>query len=270
MSTLYSEVFETDVQSKLRNPEASFALSHWTISRRGKAMPEESAFDIASLDWLKQDVMIIKPDEAGDLIYSYYGSRIALHAGFDMSGKRVKDFKGALGDFYQDIYERVMRDPHPVGTVHRLGHFKERPMWERVILPVAKEEVFSALYVVNRVLDLDHEFNLAAARARNSGIIALQFTRDESNTITSGIIIGANKAARDMTGRRLDELIDVSIHTCFPGIVEKGLWQKYLDVSASQKPINLIIEYNLDGMSGTFDVTLSPFRDGVLIDFFLC
>lgn len=269
MSILYTEVFHTELQSKLRNPEASFALSHWIVAKRGRVMPEDSEFAVQSLEWLKQDLMIIRNNPAGELYYAHYGSRIAQHAGFDMTGKKVTEFKGELGEFYQKIYTGIFANPHAMGTVHRLGHFKERPLWERVMLPVSTNGTMTAIHVINRILDLDHEFNLASARAKGSGLIAIQFERDQERAVVAGVIVGANKVARTLCNRRLDEMIGISMHDCFPGIVEKGLWQKYLEVHSTQQPCNFILEYNQDAMTGTFDVTLSPFRDGILIDFIL-
>jgi formylmethanofuran dehydrogenase subunit E len=269
MSNLYTEVFRTDLQEKLRNPEASFALSHWLITRRNRAMPEETEFAIKAVDWLKQDMMIIRRNAEGELYYDHYGSRIAQHAGFDMTGKKVSDFKGESGQFYQNTYNELFANPLAMGTVHRLGHFKERPLWERVLLPLASHGEVTAIYVVNRILDLDHEFNIASARAKSSSIIAMQFERETTGTIKAGIIVGANKMAMTLCNRRLDEMVGVSMHDCFPGIVEKGLWSKYLDVHATKQPCNFILQYDQDGMVGSYDVTLSPFRDGVLIDFIL-
>jgi PAS fold len=269
MSHLYTEVFDAEIQEKLRNPEASFALSQWLVARRDRAMPEETELSLKSLDWLKQDLMVIRKNAAGEFYYDHYGHRIAQHAGFDMTGRKVSDFKGETGSFYLSHYNALFANPRPLATVHRLGHFKERPLWERVLLPVADRGEITAIYVVNRILDLDHDFKIAAARAKSSGLIATQFEHDPAGTVVTATIVGANKVARTLCNRRLDEMVGVSMVDCFPGIVEKGLWQKYLDVHATQQPVNFQIDYNLDGMTGSYDVTLSPFRDGILIDFIL-
>jgi PAS fold len=264
---LYAETYESDLQSHLRNPEASFALTNWLLARRSRAAAEETDYLRPHLESLKQDAMILRPVAGNDFLYEHYGSRIAAHAGFDMTGKHVRDFKGILGEFYLDIYSRIMRDPHPVATVHRLGNFLERPMWERLILPLTRGGAVSALYVVNRIRQLDHDFNMIAARAKGNGIIALQFTHNETGEIEDAIVVGANKAAREMTNRRLDELLGRPMRDCFPGIAATGLWDNYLEVSRTRQEINRIVTYNQDGMRGTFNVTLAPFRDGVTIDF---
>jgi hypothetical protein len=184
-----------------------------------------------------------------------------------MTGKYVKDFKGALGDFYARIYADVTRNPRPVVTVHRLGSFKERPMWERVVLHMSNNGVFSALFVVNRVLDLDHDFKIVAARSRTSGLIALQFVRADNGTIIDALIVGANKVARETTGRRLDELINLSIRDTFPAVVSYGFWEDYVQVSLTGSEIRRVINCNADGVSGQFNTVIAPYRDGVMIDF---
>jgi PAS fold len=264
---LYTEIYESDLQSHLRNPEASFALTNWLLACRSGTIPNETDYLRPHLVSLNQDAMILRVLPDNDFLYEHYGDRIAAHAGFSMAGKKVSDFKGILGEFYRDIYSRIMRDPHPVATVHRLGNFLERPMWERLILPLARGDSISALYVINRIRQLDQDFNMIAARAKGNGIIALQFTRDDAGEIEDAIVVGVNKAAREMTNRRLDELLNRPMRDCFPGIANAGLWDNYLEVSRTRKDINRIVTYDQDGMSGTFNVTLAPFRDGVTIDF---
>jgi PAS fold len=264
---LYTEVHESDLQSRLRNPEASFALTSWLMACRKGAVPDETTWLRPHLGWLWQDAMLLRPTIDNDFVYEHYGSRIVSHAGFDMTGKHVSAFKGSMGDFYLGIYRQIMLAPRAVATVHRLGNFLERPMWERVILPLSRSGTISALYVINRIRQLDHDFNMIAARAKGSGIIALQFTRDAAGEIEDAIVVGANKAARDMTNRRLDELLNRPMRDCFPGIAAAGLWDNYLEVSRTRQEIHRTVTYDQDGMSGTFAVTLAPFRDGVTIDF---
>jgi PAS fold len=267
MSALYTELYETDLQSRIRNPEVSFALSTWELQRGRSALPTEETFLNSKLGWLMQDVMLLRRDADGDLFYAQYGARIASVAGFDMTGKKVSDFKGVLGDFYLGLYARAIEERRAFVSVHRLGHFAERPMWERVILPLAGEGTVVSLFVVNRVLDLGKDFSMALPRTRASGLIALQFSRDPSGNVVDIIIVGANKRALAMSGRRLDEITERPMRDVFPGIDQHSLADDYLQVAASRQPITRLLAYDADGMKGNFDVQISPFRDGVLIDF---
>ncbi|MGL5139148.1 MAG: PAS domain-containing protein [Beijerinckiaceae bacterium] len=267
MSLLYTELYENDLQAKIRNPEVSFALSTWEIQRSPGALPSEAIFLRSRLDWLMQDVMLLRHDADGDLVYQHYGQRIAAAAGFDMTGKKVSDFKGALGDFYRALYSRTIAERRAFVSVHRLGHFSERPMWERVILPLSTDGAVSALFVVNRVLDLGKELSLTLPRTRLSGVLSLQFVRDTAGTVTDIVIIGANKRALSMIGRRLDQITERSMREAFPGIDAFGLWEDYIKVATTREPAYRLLDYAADGMKGTYDVQITPFRDGVLIDF---
>lgn len=265
--SLFFEVHDHDLQNKLQSPQGSFALSQWVVARGDAAMPDRDRFMNAHLEWLKPDAMVLVPDEAGALVYRHYGSRIVEQAGFDMTGRRVGDFRGSLRRFFQSVYDDVLARPRPVVSVHRLGHFRERPMWERVILPLASDGAVAALYVVNMVRDIDREFNAFKARNQMNGLIALQFVRDADGGIIDAVIVGANRLARDMTGRRLDELLDRPVRECFPGVTAAGLWERYLDVAATRRPQSFVLDYGHDRLQGRFDVLLAPFQDGVSIDF---
>jgi hypothetical protein len=140
-------------------------------------------------------------------------------------------------------------------------------MWERVILPLAMHGEVSALFVVNRVLELEKDFSLTRPRCRESGVLALQFDRDETGEVADIVIIGANKRALAMTHRRLDEISERSMKEVFPGVAANGLWADYLEVAATRDPKIRKVHYDADGVSGVFDVEITPFRDGVIIDF---
>ncbi len=267
MAALYTEVYDKDLRAGLSNPEASFALACWELARGAAAAPAEEALRRMHIDWLMPDMMVLRRGADGGLFYAHYGATIARHAGFDMTGKALAEFQGALGEFYRTCYDRVLATGAPLATVHRLGNYDERPMWERVILPVVQADGQSALYVVNRVRQLQDDIALLSSRARGNGVIALQFRRDADGTIVDALIAGANAAAQKMTGRRLDELLDRSIRDCFPGVIVHALWWRYLEVAATRIPQTFQIDYRMDGLDDLFDVRLFPFRDGVAIDF---
>jgi hypothetical protein len=266
MEALYTEVFDADLRRHIANPEASFALACWDLARKDGGLPPESAFRNPTLNWLMPDIMILRRKN-GALIYDHYGENIARNAGFDMTGKSVADFRGALGGFYLDCYARVAREGRPLGTVHRLGQYNERPMWERIILPLRDEQGELVLYVVNKVRKHQDDFAQLSARSRGAGIIALQFLRTADGTIIDAMISGANNPAQILTDRRLDELLDRSIRECFPGVVHLALWDRYLEVAATKQEQEFRIDYRMDGLDDVFDVKLHPFRDGVAIEF---
>lgn len=267
MGALYTEVYEADLQQHLRNPEASFALSCWELARGERDVPDEADLLRHKIDWLKPDLMIIRKGADGELFYEAYGANIAAGAGFDMTGRSLAEFKGMLGDFYRACYSLAAGTRKPVATVHRLGNYNERPMWERVILPVRESAGGLAFYVINRLRKLQDDFALISSRTKGNGVIALQFTRDADGCILDALITGANPAALAMTNRRLDELLDRSIRDCFPGVIHFALWDRYIEVAATKTEQMFHVDYRMDGVDDAFDVKLYPFRDGVAIDF---
>lgn len=251
----------------LRNPQATFALACWQMARAGLDVPVEAEFLKQPITTMKHDMMILRVMPDGEFFYEHYGSAIAAHAGFDMTGKRVSDFVGCLRTFYSDIYGQAVTERQPLATLHRLGHFKERPLWERIILPTVADGRVTALYVVNSVRELAYDVNHLKVRSRNSGLFALQFQHDSHGNISEALIVGANQAAQAMTGRRLDQLLDKSMTECFPGIRGSGLWQRYLVVAETRQAQEFTLDYHQDGVAGRFQVIITPFLDGVSVEF---
>ncbi len=267
---LFFEKHTDGIMDKLRNPEASFAFACWTFARPDSGLPTEEAMRRAPLAMILPHMMVLRPEGNGDFLYEHYGAAVAASSGFDMTGKKVSDFKGAISLFFATIYAECIASRQPLATIHRLGSFHERPVWERVIMPVARTTHEVVLYVVNRIRELDRDIDHIRPREPGNGVITLQFVRGVDGRITDAIIIGANKAALEMTGRRLDELLNQEMRACFPGIDAHALMDHYIAVAETRTPRNLIIDYAGDGITALFDVWLAPFLDGVVIDFMPC
>lgn len=265
--SLFHEIHRSDLHSRLRNPEASFLLACWDMARESQELPDEAAFLKQCIAPTYANLMILRRVDQDDWLYEHYGENIARYAGFDMTGERISAFKGALGEFFRRIYDISVAERRPLMTLHRYGFYKERPMWERLVLPVTIDGSITALYVLNRVRELGHDVTMLKVKSRDSGMIALQFRRDDTGNVVDALIIGANRTALDKTGRRLDQIMDRSMGECFPGIFEAGLWERYLTVGSVREPQDFELNYATDGIAGSFDVTIAPFHDGVTIEF---
>lgn len=264
---MFAEIFETNFETHLISPEASLLHLLWTMAKGDRVMPEEKDLPSSRIDYLRDKLMILKPIGERDWLYEHYGRHIAQHAEFDMNGKKVSDFKGNLRDFFVKVYARVSEEKRPLATVHRLGSFTERPLWERIILPVAQDGELSRLYVVNTIREQEKEISHLFARARGRGLFFLQFIRDEAGTIQDAQIISANALARQMTNLRYDELTTYSALQIFPYLREAGVWDRYIEVGSTRVPTDMTIEYRADGVNGSFEVNISPYLDGVVVEF---
>jgi hypothetical protein len=68
---MYAKVFETDFDSCLSAPEASFLYTLWVMARGGRDMPEECDLPSKRLDYLRDDLMILRPLEGQDWFYEH-------------------------------------------------------------------------------------------------------------------------------------------------------------------------------------------------------
>jgi hypothetical protein len=264
---MFSEIFEADFEKCIRAPEASLLYLHWRVAKGDRSLPEEGDIPEHRIAYLKSDLMILRPDGPDDWIYEHYGSNISLQTGFDMTGRRVSDFNGALRDFFVTIYARAVRERRPLGCVHRFGRFGETPLWERLILPFGDGARITSLLVVNKVREIATDVSHLTARAKDRGLLILQFEREGGGVIVDAQIIGANLKAAVLTGRRIDELVGSSILALFPGLRGAGLWDRYLAVAELRTTETVEVPYDADGISGTFRVEISPLLDGVTVTF---
>ncbi|CAN1528854.1 Protein of unknown function DUF1457 [Rhabdaerophilaceae bacterium] len=264
---MFAEIYENAFERHLVAPEATLLYMLWQMARGQRDFPEEHEIAPHRIDYLRNDLMILRTAGQNDWRYLHYGSSIAAQAGFDMTGKCVSDFKGPTREFYLHVYQRVHRERRPLATAHRLGVFGERPLWERLILPVGPKTGVETMFVLNKVRETEKDISHIFARARGRAMLILQFRRDADRSIVDAEIIGANTEMRLLSHRRYDQLVGHSALTIFPSLHTLGLWSQCQTVAAMREPIETIIDYHMDGIDGRFKVFISPHLDGLTIDF---
>ena len=127
----------------LPTPELRFLDAYW----RGLAAPPEQplARRVEPFD-LKPalgHIMLLDLVEAGwDFRYRLYGSKIAAHAGFDMTGLLVSQLKSSpvAARFYLAVYRAVLHAGAPILTRHRAPADQVSATWNRLILPLWGED----------------------------------------------------------------------------------------------------------------------------------
>ncbi|MCA1951990.1 MAG: hypothetical protein LDL25_03320 [Hyphomicrobiales bacterium] len=264
---MFSEIFDDHFERHIQAPEASWLLAQWRMACGYRRMPREGDIPQAQLAYLRPDLIVLRPLDGGDFRFEHYGANITTQTGFDMTGKRVSEFRGELGGFFLHVYGRALRECRPIAAVHRFGRFGETPLWERLILPCGMGETVTCLYAVVKAREIAQDISHLAARMRNRALIVLQFERDDQNRIVDAIIVGANRLAALATHRRTDELVGHAMLALFPGLKTAGLWERYLAVAEARIPQRLRVPYHADGLNGLFSVEISPMLDGVTVAF---
>lgn len=263
---MFTEIFDSSLESRLLAPEASLALLFWQMVRGARDIPREEDIPRNRLGYLWPDAMILRPTGSDDWIFEHYGRNIALQAGFDMGGRHVSDYQGELRDFYRAQYHQVSQERRPLGTLHRLGLFGERPLWERLVLPIGTETAVSMIFVVHTVREARKDLGQIFARARDRSLIVLQFERSSASEIIDARIIGASMQALALTGRRFDELVGQSMLATFPGLHESGIRDLFAEARGTQGNRTLTLPSVLGGMGGGFRAQIAPYLDGATLD----
>jgi hypothetical protein len=264
---MFTEVQRADLRQAVLNPQASFALACWTMARGDRGLPHESTYQRYLNSSLRDDMVVMRVLPGGEFLYGHFGANVECRAGYSMAGRLVSDFGGTLRDFHTALYSEVVRSRSPIASLHRLGHYRERPLWDRLILPCADEGGIHALYAVNIVREIQHDAKNLKVCSRENGLLVLDFEYDEDGEPLDAVIIGANNAALAITGRRLDEILDRSAAECFPSIRESGLWQTFHEVARTRQSRNCQLNGSHEDACSTVVATVSPFHHGFSVEF---
>ena len=106
-----SAVSEPAMQQLLQRWYALKADSGPDFPARDDLLPRNPAAILPRLLWLEHDGQ-------GDFIYRHYGLDIQRHSQFDMTGRRVSEFGGQMGQFFLDRYRAVLERRCPLYNVH--------------------------------------------------------------------------------------------------------------------------------------------------------
>ena len=102
---------------------------------------DRSRFDPFSLrPWLGYIMILEYQPEPDDFLYRIYGTRIAEHSGFDMTGRLVGDFESPTGSFFERLYREAIAECKLVYSEHTRVHARYDCDWHRVICPVKDGE----------------------------------------------------------------------------------------------------------------------------------
>ena len=112
--------------------------------------------------------------------------------------------------------------------------------------------------LVNSVLD-----------SSDSGIMAFEAIRDpaQENKIVDFCFVVANRACVGLVGKTAGEMVGKPLLTIFPGNVESGLFDLYVDTTETGKPGRTEVYYNLDGLDFWLNISTQKLGDGFVVTF---
>lgn len=127
-----------------------------------RGLPSRSAASPETLRPWIGNLMIVDPVDAGrDFRYRLYGSAIASHCDFDLTGRLVSSFSSKTGTFFLESYRVCLTARKPVLTQNVAEHARGMILWERLLVPFRTDGEGMQIVATN------HPFPLAAGSPSN-------------------------------------------------------------------------------------------------------
>ncbi|MEM8814096.1 MAG: GGDEF domain-containing protein [Pseudomonadota bacterium] len=262
------QVFTRNLASHATLREVERLLRHWqALTNANDRLPTYAEFGLNDFDDCLGNIMVLT-QTGDDYFYMHYGVNIARSAGFDMTGRLVSSFTKPIGRQFRTCYDDVVQSGQPMLTVHAAAFQISVHSWERLIMPLAgPREGETILVVYNAPRESKHDILDAILQASTNGILAIMPINDDDGEIVDGLIVSANKAAETITGQSVDGLVDHRLLETFPGLLENGVWDRYLSVFATGEADRFEVEYEIDGRVTTFQVGVAAFTGGITVSF---
>jgi hypothetical protein len=116
-----------------------FMLAHWNALRGDATMPLASRLDGLELKPALGYISLLDVVEGGnDFRYRLFGTGVAAVSGFEMTNRRVSEFKAPsyIVEFYLAVYRAMLIRPEPVFTEHGPPATMHTAAWHRLALPL--------------------------------------------------------------------------------------------------------------------------------------
>ena len=201
----------------------------------------------------------------GDYIYDYYGRAIATSSGIEMQGSRVSQWPSQIGRFFCAAYDRALAEWAPVYTLHRAHHAVRVHLWERLILPVAREDGETALVVFNRPREYVDELLRTLLEACPDAIIGLRARRDETGAVADAAVLTANASAESLFDRALQDVLNKPVSGTFPRLAATRLWKRCLTAIDRRCALRRDVVVGQGGLSRTLSLRAIPLADGLVL-----
>ncbi len=134
-------------RERIDQPRLQSLHDHWMALPRAVDLPNIRDLDPMTLHpWLGDLVVLDVLEEGRDFRYRLYGSLLAEHVGFDLTGKRTSDIaaKMRIGSmiplFFLALYRRAVLDRRAWYSRHQPPHTVTAFFWRRLILPFAGDD----------------------------------------------------------------------------------------------------------------------------------
>lgn len=256
MSIAHTE-FSESIDRLVANPVIAGLYREWLDAADGRQLPPFRQFAPDSRPTVAGNLMVLEPVDPA-LRYAYYGARIAAAAGFDMTGRLTSDFRSEVGAFFERKYREVLDSGRPLYTVHHAEHVSAVVSWERLIMPVTRDDGRKVIVCYNVPLDRKAEILDGLMDASMDGMLVMQPVRDGGGTITDFRFVMVNRRAGAILNRHPDSLIGKLLTENYPQAPAR--MPVYRKVMETGEPHQLEIEAELDGGPRSF--RLSTVRAG--------
>ena len=199
---LFNDIFDTDLQSHLRDTKARTILNLYLATRENAAertvcgLPH--LLEIAAHDTMGLGGWTIRVAERapGIFIYEHFGHKVEQMLGFSMLGRQISSELGRPYDFFLDCYRRIARDLEPLVT-HSTAVLSPRVgSWVRLLLPCRDDA--NGLHILGILTPISTEESMVDSLLQSVGEpgLVIQIVRNADAAAIDARILRLNDAAR--------------------------------------------------------------------------
>ncbi|WP_284614361.1 ATP-binding protein [Aquabacterium humicola] len=260
------------IDSVVDNPEVIALFRRWQAlsEERGGALPLLADFDLARLGFIADKMMLLRA-EGSDFRYEHYGLDIQRHAKFDLTGHRVSEFGGELGEFFLERYRKAVSGRRPLYTVHFSDRAPSVFTWERLILPLLDGDEHDAaggevvLLAYNTPLESRQQMLEAVLNATSDGIIALRAIRDSAGRQVDWLVVMVNRQFGELLEAAVENPTGCLVSVAYPAWPQLQLDERCRAAMSQSAGSSCEVALRRGGRRSVFLAQLGPLGEGCVL-----
>jgi PAS domain-containing protein len=174
--------------------------------------------------------------EREDFVYLFQGADLIVKLGRDFRGQRLSRIKGMLTEGLSAVYRACIDDAEPV-YIHYVAEFNHQLLyWERLLLPIASDELGRTNFVLTYSLPMDDELSILKELFERSsvGMIAAACAIWDEKDLSGARVILMNSRARQIL-RLPDDTSIGTVKDLGAWFRDRALWTKTRETAEGER-----------------------------------
>jgi hypothetical protein len=236
------------------------------LQSQTEACPSFSAMAENALKKSEDSLIILAPSGPDEFVYTLFPRKIEDYSGFSLLGQTTGKGSDPFFRYLHKIYTQAWESGKPLLSLNTAFQTNRLYGWELLILPVQASERLRLLIVLATPIKMEAMLIPALLQAVQSRLVVLSLIRNSQSVIHDAMIVQASaQLLQSIPDHQKHHMMLLS--EIMPSMAEQSWFDLYDDSARHDKIITMQKRIYVNDTLIANSAIISPFGDGVILDF---